>query len=153
MPLHSAGLLLYRARRSTEVFLIHPGGPFWRNRDEAAWSVPKGLTEPGEDSLAAARREFREETGFDCHGTGHPLGNFRQPGGKQLTVWAVKGDLDPELISSNCFSMVWPPGSGRTRRFPEADRGAWFGRTDAMRKISRGQKPVLEAFFRWQAGN
>lgn len=152
MPLESAGLLLYRAHPNTQVFLIHPGGPYWARKDDGAWSMPKGLIDPGEEPLAAARREFHEETGFACDGSAHPLGTFRQPGGKRLTVWAAQGDCDPAALVSGTFSMTWPPHSRQTRAFPEADRGGWFERTEAMRKITRGQKPVLDAFFNWRAG-
>jgi predicted NUDIX family NTP pyrophosphohydrolase len=146
----SAGLLLYRRSTSgTEVFLVHPGGPYWAKKDEGSWSLPKGLVDPGEDELACARREFREETGFDAGrgGPAHDLGVFRQPGGKRLHVWAVEGDCNPAELSSNLFAIEWPPKSGRTGQFPEVDRGAWFDRAHALLKTSKGQRPVLEKFY------
>jgi predicted NUDIX family NTP pyrophosphohydrolase len=146
----SAGLLLYRRRDpGAEVFLVHPGGPYWAKKDDGAWSVPKGLVDPHEDELTGARREFREETGFDANGRGreHDLGVFRQPSGKRLHIWAVEGDCDPAALSSNLFEMEWPPKSGRTQRFPEVDRGAWFDRAQALLKIVKGQRPILERFY------
>lgn len=148
MPVQSAGILLFR--KKDEVFLIHPGGPYWRRKDDGAWSVPKGIIDPGEEPLAAARREFREETGFTCAGGAHFLGCFRQPSGKRLTAWAIEGDCDPSNLSSSRFSMPWPTRSGPSRSFPEADRGGWFGRAEARRKITVGQKPLLEVFYAWR---
>ena len=150
MPALSAGLLLYRRRASgVEVFLVHPGGPYWARKDEGAWSVPKGLVDAGEEELACARREFKEETGFDVDGSGpeHDLGTFRLPSGKQLHVWAIEGDCNPAELSSNLFEMEWPPKSGRTGRFPEVDRGGWFNRPQALLKIVTGQRPVVERFY------
>jgi len=143
-------LLLYRRRGSrTEVFLVHPGGPYWAQKDDGAWSVPKGLVNPNEDELACAWREFREETGFDVNARGHEhdLGTFRQPSGKRLHVWAIEGDCNPDDLNSNSFAMEWPPKSGRTERFPEVDRGGWFDRAQALLKIARGQRPILERFY------
>ncbi|HEY8948746.1 MAG TPA: NUDIX domain-containing protein [Rhizomicrobium sp.] len=148
MPIESAGILLYRRHNGgADVFLIHPGGPYWARKDEGAWSIPKGLIDPQEDHLLAARREFREETGFDVDGDFRPLGTFRQPSGKRLSVWALEGDCDPSMLRSNVFEMIWPPKSGRMQSFPEADRGAWFARTEAEAKILKGQKPILDALF------
>ena len=148
MPVHSAGILLYRRRKGvTEVFLVHPGGPFWTRRDAGAWSVPKGLVDPHEDLLAAARREFTEETGFTAEGKFEELGTFRLPSGKRLSVWAVEGDCVPEKLKSNLFEMAWPPKSKSMRSFPEIDRGGWFAREEALTKIVNGQRPMLEAFF------
>jgi predicted NUDIX family NTP pyrophosphohydrolase len=150
MPPVSAGLLLYRRRESgVQVFLVHPGGPFWERKDEGAWSVPKGLVDAGEEELACARREFREETGFEAPsgGTERDLGTHRQPSGKRLHVWAVEGDCDAAQLSSNLFEMEWPPKSGRRAQFPEVDRGDWFDRSEALVKIARGQRPVLERFY------
>ena len=147
MTLVSAGLLLYRPGSSgIQVFLVHPGGPYWARKDEGAWSVPKGLVDSGEEHLACARREFREETGFEPPRSGAELdlGTFRLPSGKQLHVWAIEGDCDPAALSSNLFEMEWPPKSGRTARFPEVDRGGWFDRQQALLKISSGQRPGLE---------
>jgi len=150
MPAISAGILLYRRRDSgLEVFLVHPGGPYWASKDEGAWSVPKGLVDAGEEELACARREFKEETGFDVPGAGleRDLGTFQLPGGKRLHVWAVEGDCNPAELHSNLFEMEWPPKSGRTARFPEVDRGSWFDRMPALLKITKGQRPVLEKFY------
>ncbi|HSY05273.1 MAG TPA: NUDIX domain-containing protein [Steroidobacteraceae bacterium] len=150
MPATSAGLLLYRrADPQVQVFLIHPGGPYWTNKDDGAWSVPKGFVDAHEDELACARREFTEETGFDAGGRGQErdLGIFPQPSGKRLHVWAIEGDCDPAKLTSNLFEMEWPPKSGRSAQFPEADRGAWFDPERALAKITRGQRPVLEKFY------
>ncbi len=142
---HSAGLLVYRTPNGTlEVFLAHPGGPFWARRDEGAWTIPKGLCEPGEEPLAAAKREFEEETGAALDGTFLDLGVFRQPGGKRISIWAVEGDLDPARLASNTFELEWPPRSGRRRQFPEIDRGAWFAVPEALEKIVKGQRPAIE---------
>ena len=151
MPIESAGLLLYRKRQQLEVFLIHMGGPIWASRDTAAWSIPKGVISRNEVPLAAAKREFREETGFTAVGDFLPLGTFRQNSGKNLTVWAVEGDCDPAQLISTLFSMVWPPKSGRLQQFPEADRGGWFDPKTARKKIVKGQWPVLEAFYKRMA--
>ncbi len=144
-PKRSAGLLMYRLRDGRpEVFLVHPGGPFFAQRDEGVWSIPKGELEPGEDPLAAAIREFREETGFTARGPFLPLGAIRQKGGKLVEAWAFSGDCDPAALQSNLFEMEWPPGSARTARFPEVDRGAWFDLATARRKIRESQIPLLE---------
>lgn len=150
MPQVSAGILLYRMTPGgAEVFLVHPGGPYWARKDEGAWSVPKGLVESGEDTLAGAWREFREETGFERRvaGPGLELGGFRLPSGKHLHVWAFEGDCDPQALRSNAFEMEWPPHSGRQQSFPEVDRGGWFDRTVALRKVSAGQRAVLDTFY------
>jgi predicted NUDIX family NTP pyrophosphohydrolase len=146
----SAGLLLYRRRGdAVEVFLVHPGGPFWARKDDGAWSVPKGLVSDGEDELGGARREFTEETGFDPGGSGHEqdLGTFRQPSGKQVHVWALEGDCDPAHLRSNTFELEWPPKSGQKQHFPEVDRGGWFARLAALVKVTKGQRGILEKFF------
>jgi len=148
MPQQGAGILLYRRRQGVvEVFLVHPGGPFWRKKDEGAWSIPKGLVNEGEGLLVAAKREFAEETGFQLDGTFRELGTYRQPGGKRVTAFAIEGDCDPDELASNSFSMEWPPRSGRTQEFPEVDRGGWFARDAANAKILKGQRPLLDAFF------
>jgi predicted NUDIX family NTP pyrophosphohydrolase len=150
MPIVSAGLLLYRKRDSRlEVFLVHPGGPFWARKDEGAWSVPKGIVAASEEELACARREFREETGFEPPESGAELdlGIYRQPSGKRLHVWAVEGDCDPTKLSSNLFELEWPPKSGHTARYPEVDRGGWFDRSPALLKIVKGQRPILEKLY------
>lgn len=142
----SAGILLYRMHNGEpEVFLVHPGGPFWANRDEGAWSIPKGEAAEGADLLATARTEFAEETGSPLTSGGLvPLQPLRQPGGKLVYAWAVKGDIDPASIRSNVFSLEWPPRSGQTHQFPEVDRGAWFGLAAARSKILSGQRGFLD---------
>ena len=145
MPRTSAGLLPYRRREGRlEVFLVHPGGPFWRNKDLGAWSIPKGEFKPGEDPLGAARREFQEETSFDVPGPFTALSPVRQTGGKIVHAWASEADLDPARVVSNTFTMEWPPRSGRQQAFPEVDRAAWFPLDEARRKILSGQVPLLE---------
>jgi predicted NUDIX family NTP pyrophosphohydrolase len=140
----SAGLLLFRRRGgSVEVLLVHPGGPFFRNKDAGAWSIPKGEPEEGEAPLDAARREFLEETGFAPDGEFLPLSPVRQAGGKVVAAWALEGDLDPARIRSNTFEREWPPGSGRLSRFPEVDRAAWFAPEEASRRINPGQAPLI----------
>jgi predicted NUDIX family NTP pyrophosphohydrolase len=149
MPKRSAGLLLYRLTGGeVEVFLVHPGGPYWAKKNEGAWSIPKGEIDEGEDPLAAARREFKEETGVWPEGEAIPLGTVRQPGGKLVTAFAVEGDLDADTIRSNTFTMEWPPRSGRMRAFPEVDRAGWFGKEEAERKILKGQRAILDALWK-----
>jgi len=144
----SAGILMYRgAGEGLELFLVHPGGPFWAKKDEGAWSIPKGLPDAGEDLLAAAKREFHEETGFTAEGDFTPLGAFKQPGGKIVHAWAVEGDGDPSKLVSNLFEMEWPPKSGRRARFPEIDRAGWFHPREAQTKILRGQQPIITKLF------
>ena len=139
---------MYRgAGEGIEVFLVHPGGPFWAKKDEGAWSIPKGLPDKGEDLLAAAKREFHEETGFSAEGRFTPLGAFKQPGGKIVHAWAVEGDCDPSKLQSNLFEMEWPPRSGRRARFPEVDRAGWFRPHEAQAKILPGQQPILSKLF------
>jgi predicted NUDIX family NTP pyrophosphohydrolase len=141
----SAGLLLYRIRNGeVQVFLVHPGGPFWTRKDQGSWSIPKGEVEKGEDPLDAARREFREETGFTAEGPFHPLTPRRQNSGKTVQAWAVEGDCDPAAISSVTFSMEWPPRSGRQKEFPEVDRAGWFPMDEARRRILPGQAGFLD---------
>ncbi len=140
----SAGLLMFRARGAApEVFLVHPGGPLWAAKDEGAWSIPKGVVEPGEDTLAAAQREFAEETGFSAEGTFLPLTPLRQPSGKVIHAWAFEGDAEPAQLRSNVFSLEWPPKSGQRRSFPEVDRAAWFPLPEAHRRIVPGQRGFL----------
>lgn len=141
----SAGLLLYRTvNRKLEVFLVHPGGPFYRRKEDAAWSLPKGEYSEGEDPLAAAKREFKEETGSVAAGDFQPLGEVRQAGGKIVIAWALEKDLDPTLIESNTFFMEWPPKSGKMQSFPEIDRAAWFPIEEARVKLLHSQLPFLE---------
>ena len=141
----SAGLLLYRIRHAAiEVLLVHPGGPYWKTKDDGAWSIPKGEFSPAEDPLVAARREFFEETGVAIEGDLRALKPIQQSGGKIVHAWAVEGDLDPTTIVSNTFEIEWPPRSGRLQSFPEIDRAAWFALPEATRKILRGQMPLLE---------
>jgi len=149
MAKRSAGILLYRLRAGgPEFLLVHPGGPFWARKDDAAWSIPKGHCEEGEAPEAAARREFAEETGLVPTGEIEPLGEFRQPGGKVISAFALEGDFDPGSLKSNVFAMEWPPHSGRIAEFPEADRAGWFEPAVALRKVTRGQVPILEALAR-----
>jgi predicted NUDIX family NTP pyrophosphohydrolase len=141
----SAGLILYRRHQDAwQIFLVHPGGPYWKAKDRGAWSIPKGEFEPAEDPLAAARREFTEETGLAVAGPFVPLTPVKQPGGKTVHAWAVEGDCDAAGIRSNTFSMEWPPRSGRQREFPEIDRGEWFGLEEAEARISKGQRGLFE---------
>lgn len=137
----AAGVLLFRrGPEGIDVLLVHPGGPLWANRDEAAWSVPKGEPEPGEDVLAAAEREFAEETGTPVPpGVRLALGEVRQASGKRVHVWAVEGDLDASACTSNTCTIEWPRGSGRSIEIPEIDRAAWFSLADARRKLVRAQ--------------
>jgi len=128
-----------------EVLLVHPGGPFWAKKDASAWSIPKGIAEEGEDPLAAAKREFLEETGSPVDGLFVELGRFRQPGGKIIVAFACEGEFDPGSVKSNMFSMEWPPRSGRMAEFPEVDRAAWYSIGQAMEKATNGQKPIISA--------
>ena len=145
MAKRSAGLLLYRRRDgSAEVFLVHPGGPFWAKKDLGAWSLAKGEYAEGEDPLSAARREFEEETGFPAPQTCLALGEVKQAGGKVVTAWAAEGDCDPEKLVSNRCQIEWPPRSGTMIEVPEVDRAAWFPIGEAHDRILKGQLPFLE---------
>jgi predicted NUDIX family NTP pyrophosphohydrolase len=138
-------VLVYRRRgEDLEFLLVHPGGPYWRNKDIAAWSLPKGLAEAGEDFAAAAAREFEEELGQPINGDLSPLTPCRQPGGKIVHAWMVEADLELDQIRSNLFEMEWPRGSGRLRQFPEVDRAAYFPAVRAIEKAHRGLRPILE---------
>jgi predicted NUDIX family NTP pyrophosphohydrolase len=149
----SAGLLLYRRNgNGVEVLLGHPGGPFWRNKDLGSWSIPKGLIAEGEKPLAAARREFTEETGHRPRGKSLPLGEAKQPGGKLVQAWAVEGDWDAASLKSNMFEMEWPPRSGRRHSFPELDRAEWFDLAEAQAKILKGQAIFLTRLLEKLAG-
>jgi predicted NUDIX family NTP pyrophosphohydrolase len=145
----SAGILMYRLRNSTlEVLLVHPGGPYWAKKDLGAWSIPKGEFEGGEDRLSAAKREFQEETGCLPEGNFIVLTPRKQPGGKVVHAWAVRGDCDVKAIVSNTFSMEWPPRSGKRQEFPEVDRAEWFTMEVAKEKILKGQVGFLEELRR-----
>lgn len=142
----AAGLLMCRLQNGQlEYFLVHPGGPYFRNRDSGWWSIPKGLPEQGEDLLDTARREFHEETGISPAGPFHALGNVRQKGGKVVHAWAFKGSWDTETgIVCNTFTLEWPPRSGKKMQFPEVDKAQWFGFVAAVRMITPEQRPFLE---------
>lgn len=141
----SAGILLYRRREHRlEVLLVHPGGPFWQTKDAGAWMIPKGLVEPREDPLAAALREFEEELGSRPGGAPTPLARIKQAGGKWVEAFAIEGDLDPDRISSNHFTIEYPPKSGKFESFPEVDRAAWFDLEEAAGMILPSQRPLLE---------
>ena len=146
MPLYSAGILLYRRPNGRlELFLAHPGGPFWKDKDAGVWSIPKGLYEPDEKPLAAARREFHEETGtlLDAPDEAFiPLGEVTQKGGKIVYAWAVAGDIDAATIVSNTYAVQWPKGTWR--RYPEIDRAGWFGVEEARQKLLPAQATFIE---------
>ncbi len=145
MPQLSAGLLLFRRRNGgLEIFLAHPGGPFWARRDDGAWTIPKGLPSAGEDLLAAACREFQEETGTAPHEPFHSLGSVQQKAGKTIHAWAWEGDADAERVVSNMVRIEQPRGSGRWLTFPEVDRCGWFDLTTARRKINPAQEAFLD---------
>lgn len=149
----SAGILLYRNRPGgIQVFLAHPGGPFWARKDDGAWSIPKGEYDPSEDPLAAARREFTEEIGLALQGPFEALGQLTQPGGKVITAYAVEGDVDAASIASNTFELEWPPQSGKMCRFPEVDRAAWFELETACRKLLPGQRAFLDRLTKSMIG-
>jgi predicted NUDIX family NTP pyrophosphohydrolase len=141
----AAGILLYRKKGSSlEVFLIHPGGPFWSKKDESAWSIPKGEFLENEDPLTAAKREFQEETGFSVEGPFVSIGSVKQSSGKVVQAWACEGDVDASAIQSNTFQLEWPPHSGKYQDFPEADRAEWFPMDVARQKILKVQLPFLQ---------
>jgi len=143
----SAGILAYRRRHGLlEVFLVHPGGPYWVAKDEGAWSIPKGEYSPEEEPLTAAQREFREETGLPLTGQFSALPAVRQASGKEVLAWAVEvADLDPSKLRSNHFTIEWPPHSGVQRQFPEVDRASWFTLAEAEAKLIAGQRPLLKS--------
>lgn len=153
MPKRSAGILPYRkSKEGLKVLLVHPGGPFWRNRDAGAWSLAKG--EYGEDEApeGAARREFKEETGWDVTQDMHPLGEIRQKGGKYLIAFAIEAEFDPASLVSNEFDLEWPPKSGRRQSFPEVDKAAWFSGAEARAKILPSQGPLLDRLEEFLGG-
>jgi predicted NUDIX family NTP pyrophosphohydrolase len=141
----SAGILMYR-REGTEILLllVHPGGPYWAKKDLGSWSIPKGECAEGEDALAAARREFAEETGCKPEGEFQPLGELVQSGGKRVVAWAVSGNFDPQTLASNQFEMEWPPRSGQMRSFPEVDRAGWFTLAEARERLLASQTPLID---------
>jgi predicted NUDIX family NTP pyrophosphohydrolase len=142
----SAGILLFRRRPGgVQVLLVHPGGPFWARKDDGAWSMPKGPAEEDEDLLAAAKREFFEETGTTVDGEFLDLGAYKQPGGKTIVAWGCEGDFDAALLKSNTFSMEWPPRSKKTAEFPEVDKARWFYLDAALAKMTKGQRPIIAA--------
>jgi predicted NUDIX family NTP pyrophosphohydrolase len=145
MTKKSAGILAYRkAASGIEIFLMHPGGPFWKKKDSGAWSIPKGEVADNETEEAAARREFEEETGFILTGRLIPLKPIKQKNGKIVMAWAVEQDLDADKIKSNLFEMEWPPKSGKYQQFPEMDRAAWFSVKEAESKMFEGQTLLLD---------
>ena len=145
MPITSAGILMYRLRDgAAQVLLAHPGGPFWRHRDDGAWMLPKGELLPGEHAEATARREFEEETGAPALGPLRPLGQLRQRGGKWVEAFALEGEFDPARLRSNLFELEWPPRSGQRASFPEIDQVAWFALDQARRKILASQAVLLD---------
>lgn len=149
MPRRSAGILLYRGRGpDLEVLLVHPGGPLWARKDAGAWTIPKGELDDGEDPLAAARREFAEETGVSVDGPFHALAPIRQRSGKLVHAWACRGDVDPTTLRSNTFEMEWPPRSGKRARFPEVDRAEYFSLDAARTKINPAQVALLDELAR-----
>src|SRR5512135_1267787 len=144
MPKTSAGILLYKRKDGDlRVFLVHPGGPFFAKKDAGAWSVPKGEIDEGEDPLAAAKREFEEETGCRPEGEFISLSEVMQKSGKIVRAWAVEGDCDAQTIRSNTFTLEWPPRSGRRQEFPEVDRAGWFAIPVALEKILSGQRELV----------
>ncbi|WP_448701009.1 NUDIX domain-containing protein [Mucilaginibacter sp. AW1-3] len=148
MPKQSAGILLYRKSDSRiEFFLVHPGGPFFKNKDDGAWSIPKGEFTDDEDALTAAKREFEEETGLALNGDFIPLTPIKQKGGKTVQAWAVEGNIDAASIKSNNFEIEWPPKSGKMQTFPEVDRAGWFSFDEAIVKINTAQAELVEQLY------
>ena len=148
MPKRSAGLVMFRRLKELEVFLVHPGGPIWAKKTEGAWTIPKGEYEKDENPLAAARREFEEETGFKAAGSFLDLGTIRQKSGKRVAAWAFEGDCDPANLKSNTCEIEWPPRSGRRLEIPEIDRGRWFSLEEAKQYIREEQSPLLDTLWR-----
>jgi predicted NUDIX family NTP pyrophosphohydrolase len=149
MAKESAGILLYRTSgQGLQVFLVHPGGPFWVHKDLGIWSIPKGELDENEDHLTAARREFEEETGHKVEGPFLELAPVKLKSGKVVYAWAIEGDLDPDKLESNTFQIEWPPNSGKTAQFPEIDRGAWFDLDEALRKINPAQAALINELVR-----
>lgn len=145
MAEHSGGILAYKyVDKKLKVMLAHPGGPFWAKKDEAAWSIPKGLQEPNETILMTAKREFQEETGYKIQNDLLELGTIKQPSKKLITIYAVEMEIDVDKVKSNLFEMEWPPKSGVIQKFPENDRAQWFTIEEAKKKIFKGQKGFLD---------
>ncbi len=145
MALHSGGILLFKyINGELNVMLVHPGGPFWTGKDNGSWSIPKGLFEGNELPLEAAKREFKEETGFEVDGEFIELGELKQPSGKIVHVWGLEKDIDAAKIISNLFSMEWPKNSGNFKDYPEIDRAGWFDISQARKKILKGQAPFID---------
>ena len=141
----SAGILLFRKnKKQLEVLLVHPGGPFWKNKDDGAWSIPKGEFNEDEDALDAAKREFEEETGFSCNGDFIKLSAVKLKSGKMVYAWALEKDLDAAAIKSNAFEMEWPPKSGKQQSFPEIDKAQWFSAPEARQKINTSQAGLID---------
>ncbi len=141
----SAGILVYRFHSGElEVFLVHPGGPFWKNKDDGAWSIPKGEYTDDEDPLEAAKREFEEETGIACDGQFIILDPIKQKGGKIVSAWALEKNVDAKSIKSNFFRIEWPPKSGKMQEFPEVDKAAWYDLKEARKKINPSQATLLD---------
>ncbi|MBR0993048.1 NUDIX domain-containing protein [Bradyrhizobium japonicum] len=153
MPSKSAGIIAYRKRRQLEILLVHPGGPFWRNKDLGAWSIPKGEYADDEDAETAARREFAEELGIEPSVPLIALGEVKQRGGKMVTAFAAQLDIDVSGIRSNTFEMEWPPRSGKRQVFPEVDRAEWFTLEAAREKINAGQRPLLDRLAELAGGD
>jgi len=148
MPKQSAGILLYRTKnKTTEVFLCHPGGPFYKNKEDAVWTIPKGEYENDEEPLTAAKREFKEETGKEIDGKFTPLNPVKYKSGKTVNAWAVKGDIDADSIRSNLFQLEWPPKSGKYIDVPEIDKAGWFTIETAKQKILPALIPLLNGLI------
>ena len=153
MAKRSAGILLFRkSRGGVELLLAHPGGPFWAGKDEGVWSIPKGEYDETEDARTAARRELWEETGIVISGELIELGTYKQPSGKLVSAWAIEGDFDPRNLKSNNCRVEWPPRSGHLIDVPEIDRAAWFSIDDALKKITKGQLPIVQALAKKLVG-
>jgi len=151
MPKQSAGILLYRNKAPTlQIFLVHPGGPFFKNKDAGVWSIPKGEFLDEEDALAAAKREFLEETGQAVNGEFTKLSPVQLKSGKIVHAWAIEGDVDHEVITSNLFEMEWPPKSGKMQSFPEVDRAEWFAIDEAKVKLNPAQVELVEELVKIQ---
>jgi len=145
MAKNSAGLLMYRVRNNQlEVLLVHLGGPFWARKDKGAWFIPKGEIEPGEDEFAAAKREFKEETGIEPSGEFTALGTIKHKGGKIVHAWAFEGDCDPSSVRSNTFTLEWPPRSGKRQEFPEVDKAQFLSVEQAQAKMSPGEFELVD---------